>query len=365
MTDGKRFAIIRLSAIGDVLHATPVARALKTKFPACHITWIVGQASYPMVKDNPFIDEVYIWSRERWETMMRQGKWIEAWRMWRQLRQDMAARRFDIALDVHGLLLSGMVTKVTGAPRRIGLGDTKEPNWLFMTERSPSQPQEVHAIQRYLSILRPLGITTHDYKMTLCLDEQAKRYAEEFFTRHAIRKNEKVVVLNPATTWPAKNWPAEFFAAAADALARNARIIVCGGPGDIEIVNKVMARSAAPVINAVGQTSLQQLAAIIGRANLVIAGDTGPLHMAVALGVPTVSIFGPTDPARFGPLSPGHIVLRSKAGCMPCHKTVCPRKSMLCMNDIRPDAVIAAARRVLAGDNGGQIKRPPISFSQR
>lgn len=354
MESFKRFVIVRLSSIGDVLHCTPVAKALKANFPSCHITWIVGQVACPMVQDNPFLDEIYIWSRERWEKLMRQGKLPEAWSMWRQLKRDMAARSFDVALDVHGLLLSGMVTRATGAPRRIGLSGTKEPNWLFMTERAPSLPGDVHVIQRYLSVLRPLGITSHDYNMTLCVEQEAKQFAHCFFADHNIRQGEKVVVFNPATTWSTKNWPPEFFARVADALASDARIVLCGGPGDMDLASKIIASSTASIINAVGRTSLQQMAGLLARADLVIVGDTGPLHMAVALGIPTVSIFGPTDPAKFGPLTPGHFVLSGQSECMPCYRTRCPQGNMRCMHSVRPDAVIAAARKVLCAKDSAK-----------
>lgn len=356
MANSKRFVIVRLSSIGDVLHCTPVARALKEKFPTCHITWIVGQVSFPMIEANPYIDEVYIWSRERWEKLMRQGKLVEAWQMWRQLKKDMAKRNFDAALDIHGLLLSGMVTKATGAERRIGLSGNKEPNGLFMTEQVPALPQDIHVIQRYLSILRPFDINTKQYDMTLCLTDEAKNFAARFLGEHNIAKEDKLVIINPATTWLAKNWPAEFFASTADALADDAKIMMCGGPGDRAIADKIIACAKAPIIDAVGKTSLLEMAALLKKANLLVVGDTGPLHMAVALGVPTVSVFGPTDPARFGPLSRGHIVLRSKVNCMPCHKTVCPQKDMRCMNSIRPETVVKAARRLMAAGDDLNIK---------
>ncbi|MGI6092163.1 MAG: glycosyltransferase family 9 protein [Veillonellaceae bacterium] len=352
MASSKRFVIVRLSSIGDVLHCTPVARALKEKFPTCHITWIVGQVSFPMLEANPYIDEVYIWSRERWEKLMRQGKLTEAWQMWRQLKRDMAEREFDVALDIHGLFLSGLVTKATGAPRRIGLSGNKEPNGLFMTEQVPALPQDVHVIQRYLSILRPFGINTKQYDMTLCLTDAAKNFAAKFLNEHNITPEDKLVIINPATTWLSKNWPAEFFASTADSLAVDAKLILCGGPGDRTLADKVLACTKASIIDAVGKTSLLEMAALLGRANLLIVGDTGPLHMAVALGVPTVSVFGPTDPARFGPLPRGHVVFRSKAGCMPCHKTVCSQKDMRCMRSMRPEIVVSAARRILNGRGG-------------
>lgn len=343
----KRYAIVRLSSIGDVLHCTPVARNLKQHQPSCHITWVVGQVSAEMVKDNPFIDEVYIWPRERWEKCMRQGKLREAWSIWQQLKSDMAQKHFDIALDIHGLFLSGMVTKALGAPRRIGLSGNKEPNGLFMTEKAPLMPDDVHVIQRYLSILRPLGIDTQDYSMTLCLLDKYKAFAKAFLHEQGVSEKERLIILNPATTWRAKNWPPEYFAEVADALSSEGRIVICGGPADQGIAQQIIELTTAPIINAVGKTSLMEMAALLERASVVIVGDTGPLHMAVAIGTPTVSIFGPTDPARFGPLTPGHIVLTGQAECSPCHKTVCPKKDMRCMHSIKPDVVIKAAYQQL------------------
>ncbi|MPN32323.1 hypothetical protein SDC9_179801 [bioreactor metagenome] len=192
--------------------------------------------------------------------------------------------------------------------------------------------------------------------MTLCLPNAARNFAARFLGEHNIAQEEKLIVINPATTWLSKNWPAEFYASTADALAADAKIIMCGGPGDRAIADKVKACANMPIIDAVGKTSLLEMAALLNKANLLIVGDTGPLHMAVALGVPTVSIFGATDPARFGPLPRGHIVLRSKANCMPCHKTVCPQKDLRCMNSIRPEIVVNAARRALAAGNGAGLK---------
>lgn len=356
MLNDKRLVIVRLSSIGDVLHCTPVARNLKKYAPSCHLTWVVGQVSAEIVQDNPFIDEVYIWPRERWEACMRQGKLREAWNIWRQLKRDMLHKKFDIALDVHGLLLSGMVTKSIGAPRRIGLSGTKEPNGLFMTEKAPLLSGDIHVIQKYLSILRPLGINSYDYKMTLCLPEKYKDFAKNFLLERGVKENEKLIIINPATTWRAKNWPPEHFAEVADELSGEGRVIICGSPADRDIARQIVNASAAPLINAVGQTSLMEMAALLERASVVVVGDTGPLHMAVALGTPTVSIFGATDPARFGPLTPGHIILSGQEECSPCHKTVCPKKDMRCMHGIKPATVIKAVYRQL-NTNSRQILR--------
>lgn len=351
MLDNHRIAIIRLSSIGDVLHATPVARALKTAAPSCYLTWIVGEVAADLVKCNPFIDEVYVWSRERWEAQLRHGQFRAALAMWRQLKNKFSAQPCDIALDVQGLFLSGMVTAATGAPRRIGLGRTKEPNGLFMTEKA-AEPQSPHVIRRYLSVLKPLDIATEDYQMTLCIPPAAARFAGEFLAGHGITPRDKVIVFIPSTTWPAKNWPPEYFAAAIDGLADGGRLILCGGPGDRGRAAEISAMAKTAVIDATGKTSLLEMGALLARAQVVVTGDTGPLHMAIALGTPTVSLFGPTDPAMYGPLQPGHIVLNGYSECKACHKRVCPRRDAQCMKIISPRNVIHAVQCQL--DRGGE-----------
>lgn len=346
MLENTRIVIVRLSSIGDVLHATPVVRALKSAVPSCNITWVVGEVSADLVRYNPFIDDVYVWSREKWEAHMRQGRFREAIAMWRWLKNDFSARPYDIALDVQGLFISGMVTAATGAPRRIGLGRTKEPNGLFMTERAHSSDE--HVIQRYLSLLKPLGIHTDDYHMTLCIPPAAVQQAEEFLEKNGVASGDRVIVLVPATTWPSKNWPAEYFAAVINGLKDKGHLVLCGGPGDRDSAAAIAALTKTAVIDAVGKTSLLEMGALLARAHVVITSDTGPLHMAVALGTPTVSIFGPTAAAMYGPLQHGHIVLESQLECRACHKRTCPRKENRCMQAVSPRDVIDAALCQLA-----------------
>ncbi|MCX7781074.1 MAG: glycosyltransferase family 9 protein [Negativicutes bacterium] len=347
MFDNKRIALIRLSAIGDVLHCTPVARAIKKAAPSCHLTWVVGEVSQGVLTGNPYIDETYVWSREYWEKAMRQFHWGAALRYWQKLRQELPERRFDIVLDVHGLFLSGMVAAASGAPRRIGLGGARELNPWFMTETAPPVSAGSHVIWRYLSILEPLGIPADGYDMDLAVQPEAAAFAADFLAEHGCRPGEPLIAVSPRTTWDSKNWPADHFVQAVKALNQDGRILLCGGPGDRQLGQEIVDRSGASVINAIGKTKLTQLTALLARSHALLTGDTGPLHMAVALKVPTVSIFGPTSPEKFGPLPPGHIVLHTPESCPPCSKMKCPRGDLRCMNSITPEAVVAAVRRQL------------------
>jgi len=342
-----RFLIIRLSSIGDVLHCTPVARTLKTAQPDSHITWVVGVVPSDLLIANPYIDEIYVWPRERFEQHLRRGEFSSAWKLWKKLCQDLQERNFDIVLDIHGQFLSGMVAAASKAPRRIGMSHTRELNSLFMNEIAPHSPLDVHVIKQYLRILQPLGITSSDYSMTLHLPAESITFADTFLSNHGVNPQDTIIALNPGTTWQTKNWPTEYYATAIRALQPNGHILLCGGPADQALGESIIHDSGIPLINAIHQTSLLQLAALISRSTVLVTGDTGPLHMAIALGIPTVSMFGPTDPKRFGPLTPEHVVLEEQIDCRPCHKMLCPRKHLNCMYSLSPDKVITAVQMLL------------------
>ena len=355
----KRYLLIRLSSIGDVLHCTPALRALRQTIPEAHITWVVGEVAAPLLKNNPFVDEVYIWPRERWEASIKAGRLHEAWALWQKLSRDLKNYSFDIALDVHGLLLSGLIAKASGAPRIIGMAHTRELNSWFMTDIAPARPGS-HVIERYLSVLRPLGIAGGSTAMTLVVDEESRSFAEEFLRSRSIFPTQPIVTLIPATSWITKNWPPEYFAALANSLDPSLGLMLCGSQGDRAIADAVMNKVTRPVIDAVGQTNLLQTAALLSRSKAVVTGDTGSLHMAVALGVPTVSLFGASDPARFGPLTGSHIVLTGTGDCRSCFKAACRRGDHRCMHSITPRRVLEALRRLVA-EQKKTLPQPIIS----
>ena len=347
MPDNLHIAIIRLSSIGDVLHCTPVARAIKKAYPSCRLTWIVGAVSTGVLVGNPYIDEVYVWSREHWEKLLRQYRFQEAIQYWRQLRDDLHERRVDIALDVHGIFISGLATIATGASRRVGLANTKEFNSFFTTDTTPRLPGDIHVIQRYLSVLRLLNIPDDGYDMTLIVSPEGQQFADQFLRHAHYNPARKLIAINLGTTWATKNWPVDYFATTAANLYRDGQILLCGSPGDHRLAENFIHQAGIPVINAVGQTQLPEFAGLLSRCDVLLTGDTGPLHMAVALKIPTVSIFGPTNPAVYGPLSPEHIVLKSNLECVPCHNQRCRLQDLKCLYDINPQTAIAAVRKQL------------------
>ena len=334
----QKILIIRLSSIGDVIHCTPVASSIKKAWNECKITWLVSEVSADLIKENPHIDEIIIWSREKFEKHLRAFQFKQAWAMWRELQKMFEGKDFDAVLDIHGLFLTGMIARLVKTKRRIGMREAKELNWLFMTETGKAVGK--HITQKYLGVLTCLGIEKVDSRMNLIVPVAARQFAENFLREHGVFSSEKIIIVIVGTTWPSKNWPVLFFEQLVITLAQEFRIILCGGKGEVAIGQKIVAQVGLPVINAIGKTQLLEMAALLERAILVIAGDTGPLHMAGALDVPTIGLFGPTNPNVYAPQGKKHVSLTSNRSCAYCHKKQCRKaKEALCMSDITPEVV--------------------------
>lgn len=340
MINKPHILIIRLSSIGDVLHATPVARALKAAYPACRITWMVSKVASSLLARNPYIDQVFVWSREEFEQAAAKRQTGPLKELWHELRGFYRKHHFDLVLDVHGLFLTGAIAALSKSPRRIGMAKTKELNRYFMTELAPA-PAGPHVIDRYLSALLPLGITAPDRSMTLALSPADHDFAAEFIAAHGVDPRKKLLIIQPRTSWPSKNWGDENFAKLLDLLHPNIQVLLCGSQGDKENAARLKALCDRPLFDAVGKTSLPELGALIKRADLLLTGDTGALHIAIALGVPTISLWGPTRPEQYGP-PPGsaiHTIIKSPRACTACHKVKCGNPVNDCMRAIAPDFV--------------------------
>jgi len=342
----QKVLIIRLSSIGDVIHCTPVARSLKISWPDCKITWLVGEVSAELLRDNPYIDEIIVWSREKFEKYLRSFEFQKALAMWTSLKEQLSAKSFDVVLDIHGLFLTGMIAKLARTDRRIGMSQAKELNSFFMTETAA--PCGLHITDKYLGVLRPLGISSIDHQMFLAISEEERVFAQNFLAVERIGPHEKFLIVIPGTTWLSKNWPTDLFAQTIQILCKEFKIVMCGGKAEVELGRKIQEQAGVPMINAVGKTGLLEMAALIEKGAVVIAGDTGPLHIAAALMVPTVSIFGPTNPITYAPLGQGNAIVVNNLPCSFCHKVICPQGNAICMSSITPQAVADQVHSVAA-----------------
>jgi lipopolysaccharide heptosyltransferase I len=307
-------AIVKLSSIGDVVHALPVAAALKRHRPAARLTWIAEAREATLLEGHPDVDEVLVADTRGWR---RERPGVRAMREALGVARALRARAFDVALDLQGLLKSGVLTALTRAPRRIGLAAPFRREWgsgLFTNERVRPPASARHVVEQYLALLHPLGLAQPAVEFRMPGDVAAETVADEFLASAGIKPRDRLVVINPGAGRAGKRWPVERFRALAHGLAAGAgaRVVVLWGPGEEPDARAIAADAADAVVAP--PTTLRELTALVRRARLVIAADTGPLHIAAAVGTPCVGLYGPTSGVRNGPYGAGHRVLQSDDG---------------------------------------------------
>jgi lipopolysaccharide heptosyltransferase I len=319
VSEGPRaIALIKLSALGDVVHATPVVEALASAFPAARISWIVERREAALLRDHPHLADVVTVDTRAWRKVRTPRAALELGRRLRTLRSTLRASRFDVAVDLQGLVKSGAVTSLTGAPVRIGFaaGVCRERANTVFTNRHVTPPASArHVVDQYLSLLRPLGVTPGRVAFRLPTDDRAEERVEEFFAAAGLKPRDRVVVLNPGAGKAAKRWPVERFAELGARLARDAdaRVVVLWGPGEESAARGI---AKAPGVAMAPPTDLGALVAVVRRASVMVAGDTGPLHVAAALGTSCVGLYGPTSAERNGPYGRGHRTVSAPDGRM-------------------------------------------------
>jgi heptosyltransferase-1 len=310
-----RIAIIKLSALGDVIHALPVARALRRHFPDATLTWIVERRATPVVSDHPDLDEVIAIDTRRWrQHIWRPGRTGPVLGDLSRLRARLRRGRFDVALDLQGLAKSAILTRLTRAPVRIGFArsHSRELSWLAVNRRVVPPPSAVHVVEQYLSLLAPLGIGPVTPEFRLPGRPAAEQRMGDFLGEHGLEAAPRLVALNPGAGRADKRWPLAHFRALAERLGgdADARVLLLWGPGEVGLAREI-ADGLSPRPILAPPTEVDELAALLRRAALVIAGDTGPLHLAAAVGTPALGLYGPTRAERNGPYGPHGSALQS------------------------------------------------------
>jgi heptosyltransferase I len=319
LADAPRIALVKLSALGDVVHALPVAATLKAARPRARLAWIVERREAAVLRDHPAVDEVIVADTRGWRRARRPAAVGTAVAEARALRSRLAGWRFDVALDLQGLMKSGLVVAACGAPVRIGFaaGWGREPlHALFVNHRVQPPATARHVVEQYLALLTPLDIGEPRLEFRLPAAPAVEARMEEWLATAGLKPQRRLVVLNPGAGRVDKRWPVEHFAALARGVAHEAEghVLVTWGPGEQEAARAIV--EAAPGAVLAPPTDLDALLALLRRASVVVAADTGPLHMAAALGTPCVGLYGPTTAARNGPYGAGHRTLASPDGTM-------------------------------------------------
>jgi heptosyltransferase-1 len=290
----QRILIVKLSAIGDVTMATPFARGLKDLYPDAHIEWLVEPMSADVLRGNPFLDDVLVWSRSKGKGLAGMGRFgADLGAIRRRLRG-----RFDLAVDLQGLGRSALATWASGAPVRLGKSSAREGGRVLLTDQVAVPEPTFRAAEQYTEILRTLGHPNPPVELEIYPDEGNAGRAEAVLT--GLGRN-GIASIAYATTRPYKHWTNAAFARTIDLLQETFGFesVLHGGPRDIAMGEEIAAlcRVAQPRIIA-GQTSLRDAAEIIRRSQLLVGVDTGLMHFGMAMRTPTVAIFGPTNAHR-------------------------------------------------------------------
>ncbi len=333
----KRILIVKLSSIGDVVHTLPVLSALKKKYPESYIAWVVKKKAADIIIDHPHLNEVILYEGVR------------------RIAKKLRSLKFDLAIDLQGLFRSGLLTFLSGAKRRLGFSraNSRELSHLFLNQRVTPREADRHVIDKNLSLLRPLGIDTKEKEFIIPVSDKDKEYIANFLKEEGITSNDLLIALNPGASWPSKLWPEERWAELTDRLIEKlkAKAIFLWGPEERKTVDCIVAKMRnRPLIS--WRTNLKELAVLISKCRLFVGGETGPLHIACALNIPTVALIGPTDSIRNGPYGEGHMVIEKDLPCRGCWRHKCRRLD--CMKLITVDEVFSAMNRLV---HGSAVKR--------
>lgn len=343
---GPRILVIRLSAIGDVLFALPAVRALRRAYPDAHLTWLTEDRAAAIVDRVLEVDDRIVFPRRRFVAGLRSPirfvpTLVEMFRFYRSLRR----RRFDVTLDFQSNAKSALAVVAAAAPRRIGFASRsgREGNSRFQTDRVIVPPGIRHRMDKDLSLLAPLGVAPPaTLDLHLDVPDAAIGAARAFWG--ALPGAGPRIVIHPSTSayGAFKRWGVERLAELGDRLRRehDATIVVTYGPGERALAESVRRHMREESWLAPRAEALVELAAILGEADLVVGGDTGPLHLAEAAGTRVVILFGPKDPDVYGPRLPGSSAVSANVPCSPCRRRACPRA--VCLDFVTVDAAMTA-----------------------
>jgi len=331
--------VIKLRYIGDVLLTTPFLRVLRESLPTSHITVLVNPGTESVLHQNPNVDHIAILPRGNWAQQI-------------QFFQGIRSRHFDCVIDLTDGDRSALLTFLSGARLRIGFNHEGRWRGKAYSWCVNGQYGTTHMLNYHARALIPLGIEPRVCSPEIVLTDQERQSVDRLLTRYALH-NKKWVMLHPAARYWFKAWAPQRFAEVGDALIRDGyHVVVVGSESEQELVNQVMHSAQQTFVSLVGQTTLRELAGLMQHCRLFVGNDAGPMHMAAAVGCPVLALFGPTDPAVWGPWGTHCQTIYKGLDCRECFHPGCQRGEASCMNLIGVGEVLQAARRLLSIKEG-------------
>ncbi|MBI3608040.1 MAG: putative lipopolysaccharide heptosyltransferase III [Nitrospirae bacterium] len=331
----RRILIVKLRYLGDVVLLSPVVRALREAYPAAEIGALVNAGTEAMLDGNPNVDRIFIRGR--------------SWRGQLRLVHDLRAFRPDLAIDLTDGDRAALLTRLSGAPRRLGFNDEGRWRGRLYTEVVRADSKHLHAIDYHLAPLAHLGLSVAARPPELFLREEEDRAATDWLATVGVRPARPFVVIHPGARFWFKQWPLDRVAALADRIQEieGYPVVVLGGTKERPDLASIHDAMRTPFRTTEGRVSVRIVAAIIRRARLFIGNDNGPMHIATAVGTPVVALFGSSDPRVWGPWGEGHRVIYKQVPCSPCAHTGCDQGPQNCMRLISIEEVSAVVSESL------------------
>ena len=336
----KRIVVRSPNWVGDAVLTTPAIRAVRQGLPNAQITVLAKPWVAPVFYSNPDIDEVFLYDAKE-----RHRGWFGKARLARELRKI----GFDLAVLFQNAFEAALLTCLAGVPRRLGYDTDGRSPFLTHCVALSKNHKQGHQIDYYLGILEGASLKVSSRDLILVLTEEDRASAQVILRRRGIEEKDRLVAINPGAAYgSAKRWPAERYAALCDRIQTQWKVktIILGGPGEESVGLHISKLMKQPCVSLCGETSLREAAAVIERCHLFVTNDSGLMHIAAALDIPLIALFGPTDPVATGPANPRSQVVQVPTSCSPCLKRECPEDHR-CMERITVERVHGVASAFL------------------
>ncbi|MDZ4732378.1 MAG: lipopolysaccharide heptosyltransferase II [Nitrospirota bacterium] len=334
MPDYRHILFIKPSSLGDIVHAMPAFSAIRRAYPKARLTWLVKRAWQGLVARIDGVDRV-------WPVESTLNGWLSQVPLLR-------AEHFDLVVDLQGLFRSAAIGWLSGSPLLVGFTNGREGSPWFYSRRVAVPQSEMHAVDRYLLVAKAVGAVesgTPEFRFRIPQTDHDE--VDLLLSRSGLTPGTSWVAMNVSARWPTKRWPAASFAEVADRLQQEGygAVVMIGGPDERVDVAAVRAEMKTPAIDLAGSTTVGLLPALLNKASMLITNDSGPMHIAAAVGTPVVALFGPTSAVRTGPYGVGHDVLTGKVPCSPCFSRTCHNTLPLeCLKMVSPQQVLSVVR---------------------
>ena len=337
----KNVLVVKLSAIGDVIHALPVSYAIKETYPEAKVTWVVEPPAYNILQDNPYIDEIIVFEKKKFKSF---GGFLQNFG---PLKKKLAEGHYDVALDLQGLFKSAAIAWCSKAPVKLGTCNMRECSDKI-SKPIVGEHSQGHIVERYLDVVRALGCRVDKVVFPMELTAADGKMARSYLYAAGCKGDVPYVALAVGANWPNKRWPVQHYAKLCDWIysQKHLPVLVGGGALDEQLAEDITRAAELPPVNMVGKTTLKQLAYVLKEAKAVVGGDTGPVHLSAGMGTPTIMVMGPTDANRNGPYGQLENAIEVNRPCKYCWKCACPH-GFDCLERIKPEQVVEKLQQYL------------------